>query len=145
MLKTQIFKSDGENTVFDLLVNNIDSTTVKVYLNHIETNNFTLLPPSFIVLEEAQELNSSVKITFEVKDTEEFIQTDLIKRVVELEKAVEDLLAINNKLLQSVESRVPVKTFNAWKALIESKIGMKIIQTNMTDVGTALVNTTNHK
>lgn len=145
MLKTQIFKSDGENTVFDLLVSNINTSTLKVYLNDIETNDYTLLPPSFIVLEEIQDVNLPIKITYEVKDTEEFLNTDMIKRLVELEKAVEDLLVINNKLIQAIDNRVAIKAFNAWKALIESKIGLKMIQTNMTDVGTALVNTTNHK
>lgn len=145
MLKTQIFKSDGENTVFDLLASNIDTNTLKVYINEIETNMYTLLPPSFIIMEDVQAVDSSIKITYTVKDTEEFLNADMVKRIVELEKAVEDLLAINNKLIQAVDNRVAIKTFNAWKALIESKIGMKIIQTNMTDVGTALVNMTNHK
>ena len=47
--------------------------------------------------------------------------------------------------MKAVNNRVPVKTFNAWKALIESKVGLKIIQTNMTDVGSELVNMTNHR
>ena len=80
-----------------------------------------------------------------VKDTEETINKDMIKRITELEKAIQELVILNTDLMKAVNNRVPVKTFNAWKALIESKVGLKIIQTNMTDVGSELVNMTNHR
>ena len=144
-METQIFKSDGSNTVFDLTRSNIDTSSIKVFIDDVETTSYTFLNPSFIVLEDIQPLDAKIKVVFSVKDTEETINKDMIKRITELEKAIQELVVLNTDLMKAVNNRVPVKTFNAWKALIESKIGMKIIQTNMTDVGTALVNTTNHK
>ena len=144
-METQIFKSDGSNTVFDLARSNIDTSSIKVFIDDVETTSYTFLNPSFIVLEDIQPLNAKIKVVFSVKDTEETINKDMIKRIAELEKAVQELVILNTDLMKAVNNRVPVKTFNAWKALIESKVGLKIIQTNMTDVGSELVNMTNHR
>lgn len=144
-METQIFKSDGSNTVFDLTRSNIDTSSIKVFIDDVETTSYTFLNPSFIVLEDIQPLNAKIKVVFSVKDTEETINKDMIKRITELEKAIQELVVLNTDLMKAVNNRVPVKTFNAWKALIESKVGLKIIQTNMTDVGSELVNMTNHR
>ena len=144
-METQIFKSDGSNTVFDLTRSNIDTSSIKVFIDDVETTSYTFLNPSFIVLEDIQPLDAKIKVVFSVKDTEETINKDLIKRITELEKAIQELVILNTDLMKAVNNRVPVKTFNAWKALIESKVGLKIIQTNMTDVGSELVNMTNHR
>lgn len=144
-METQIFKSDGSNTVFDLTRSNIDTSSIKVYIDDVDTTSYTFLNPSFIVLEDIQLLDAKIKVVFSVKDTEETINKDMIKRIAELEKAVQELVILNTDLMKAVNNRVPVKTFNAWKALIESKVGLKIIQTNMTDVGSELVNMTNHR
>lgn len=134
-METQIFKSDGSNTVFDLTRSNIDTSSIKVFIDDVETTSYTFLNPSFIVLEDIQPLDAKIKVVFSVKDTEETINKDMIKRITELEKAIQELVILNIDLMKAVNNRVPVKTFNAWKALIESKVGLKIIQTNMTDVG----------
>lgn len=144
-METQIFKSDGSNTVFDLTRSNIDTSSIKVFIDDVETTSYTFLNPSFIVLENIQPLDAKIKVVFSVKDTEETINKDMIKRITELEKAIQELVILNTDLMKAVNNRVPVKTFNAWKALIESKVGLKIIQTNMTDVGSELVNMTNHR
>mgnify|MGYP003585598757 FL=1 len=144
-METQIFKSDGSNTVFDLTRSNIDTSSIKVFIDDVETTSYTFLNPSFIVLEDIQPLDAKIKVVFSVKDTEETINKDMIKRITELEKAIQELVILNTDLMKAVNNRVPVKTFNAWKALIESKVGLKIIQTNMTDVGSELVNMTNHR
>ena len=144
-METQIFKSDGSNTVFDLTRSNIDTSSIKVFIDDVETTNYTFLNPSFVVLENVQPLDAKIKVVFSVKDTEETINKDMIKRITELEKAIQELVVLNTDLMKAVNNRVPVKTFNAWKALIESKVGLKIIQTNMTDVGSELVNMTNHR
>lgn len=144
-METQIFKSDGSNTVFDLARSNIDTSSIKVFIDDVETTSYTFLNPSFIVLEDIQPLDAKIKVVFSVKDTEETINKDMIKRITELEKAIQELVVLNTDLMKAVNNRVPVKTFNAWKALIESKVGLKIIQTNMTDVGSELVNMTNHR
>lgn len=144
-METQIFKSDGSNTVFDLTRSNIDTSSIKVFIDDVETTSYTFLNPSFIVLENVQLLDAKIKVVFSVKDTEETINKDMIKRITELEKAIQELVILNTDLMKAVNNRVPVKTFNAWKALIESKVGLKIIQTNMTDVGSELVNMTNHR
>jgi hypothetical protein len=144
-METQIFKSDGSNTVFDLTRSNIDTSSIKVFIDDVETTSYTFLNPSFIVLEDIQPLDAKIKVVFSVKDTEETINKDMIKRITELEKAIQELVVLNTDLMKAVNNRVPVKTFNAWKALIESKVGLKIIQTNMTDVGSELVNMTNHR
>ena len=144
-METQIFKSDGSNTVFDLTRSNIDTSSIKMFIDDVETTSYTFLNPSFIVLEDIQPLDAKIKVVFSVKDTEETINKDMIKRITELEKAIQELVILNTDLMKAVNNRVPVKTFNAWKALIESKIGLKIIQTNMTDVGSELVNMTNHR
>ena len=144
-METQIFKSDGSNTVFDLTRSNIDTSSIKVFIDDVETTSYTFLNPSFIVLEDIQPLDAKIKVVFSVKDTEETINKDMIKRITELEKAIQELVVLNIDLMKAVNNRVPVKTFNAWKALIESKVGLKIIQTNMTDVGSELVNMTNHR
>lgn len=144
-METQIFKSDGSNTVFDLTRSNIDTSSIKVFIDDVETTSYTFLNPSFIVLEDIQPLAAKIKVVFSVKDTEETINKDMIKRITELEKAIQELVILNTDLMKAVNNRVPVKTFNAWKALIESKVGLKIIQTNMTDVGSELVNMTNHR
>ena len=144
-METQIFKSDGSNTVFDLTRSNIDTSSIKVFIDDVETTSYTFLNPSFIVLEDIQPLDAKIKVVFSVKDTEETINKDIIKRITELEKAIQELVVLNTDLMKAVNNRVPVKTFNAWKALIESKVGLKIIQTNMTDVGSELVNMTNHR
>ncbi len=144
-METQIFKSDGSNTVFDLTRSNIDTSSIKVFIDDVETTSYTFLNPSFIVLEDIQLLDAKIKVVFSVKDTEETINKDMIKRITELEKAIQELVILNTDLMKAVNNRVPVKTFNAWKALIESKVGLKIIQTNMTDVGSELVNMTNHR
>ena len=144
-METQIFKSDGSNTVFDLTRSNIDTSSIKVFIDDVETTSYTFLNPSFIVLEDIQPLDAKIKVVFSVKDTEETINNDMIKRITELEKAIQELVVLNTDLMKAVNNRVPVKTFNAWKALIESKVGLKIIQTNMTDVGSELVNMTNHR
>ena len=144
-METQIFKSDGSNTVFDLTRSNIDTLSIKVFIDDVETTSYTFLNPSFIVLEDIQPLDAKIKVVFSVKDTEETINKDMIKRITELEKAIQELVVLNTDLMKAVNNRVPVKTFNAWKALIESKVGLKIIQTNMTDVGSELVNMTNHR
>lgn len=144
-METQIFKSDGSNTVFDLARSNIDTSSIKVFIDDVETTSYTFLNPSFIVLEDIQPLDAKIKVVFSVKDTEETINKDMIKRITELEKAIQELVILNTDLMKAVNNRVPVKTFNAWKALIESKVGLKIIQTNMTDVGSELVNMTNHR
>lgn len=144
-METQIFKSDGSNTVFDLTRSNIDTSSIKVFIDDVETTSYTFLNPSFIVLEDIQLLDAKIKVVFSVKDTEETINKDMIKRITELEKAIQELVVLNTDLMKAVNNRVPVKTFNAWKALIESKVGLKIIQTNMTDVGSELVNMTNHR
>lgn len=144
-METQIFKSDGSNTVFDLTRSNIDTSSIKVFIDDVETTSYTFLNPSFIVLEDIQPLDAKIKVVFSVKDTEETINKDIIKRITELEKAIQELVILNTDLMKAVNNRVPVKTFNAWKALIESKVGLKIIQTNMTDVGSELVNMTNHR
>lgn len=144
-METQIFKSDGSNTVFDLTRSNIDTSSIKVFIDDVETTSYTFLNPSFVVLENVQPLDAKIKVVFSVKDTEETINKDMIKRITELEKAIQELVVLNIDLMKAVNNRVPVKTFNAWKALIESKVGLKIIQTNMTDVGSELVNMTNHR
>ena len=144
-METQIFKSDGSNTVFDLTRSNIDTSSIKVFIDDVETTSYTFLNPSFIVLKDIQPLDAKIKVVFSVKDTEETINKDMIKRITELEKAIQELVVLNTDLMKAVNNRVPVKTFNAWKALIESKVGLKIIQTNMTDVGSELVNMTNHR
>lgn len=144
-METQIFKSDGSNTVFDLTRSNIDTSSIKVFIDDVETTSYTFLNPSFVVLENVQPLDAKIKVVFSVKDTEETINKDMIKRITELEKAIQELVVLNTDLMKAVNNRVPVKTFNAWKALIESKVGLKIIQTNMTDVGSELVNMTNHR
>ena len=144
-METQIFKSDGSNTVFDLTRSNIDTSSIKVFIDDVETTSYTFLNPSFIVLEDIQPHDAKIKVVFSVKDTEETINKDMIKRITELEKAIQELVILNTDLMKAVNNRVPVKTFNAWKALIESKVGLKIIQTNMTDVGSELVNMTNHR
>ena len=144
-METQIFKSDGSNTVFDLTRSNIDTSSIKVFIDDVETTSYTFLNPSFIVLEDIQLLDAKIKVVFSVKDTEETINKAMIKRITELEKAIQELVILNTDLMKAVNNRVPVKTFNAWKALIESKVGLKIIQTNMTDVGSELVNMTNHR
>lgn len=144
-METQIFKSDGSNTVFDLTRSNIDTSSIKVYIDDVDTTSYTFLNPSFVVLENVQPLDAKIKVVFSVKDTEETINKDMIKRITELEKAIQELVILNTDLMKAVNNRVPVKTFNAWKALIESKVGLKIIQTNMTDVGSELVNMTNHR
>lgn len=144
-METQIFKSDGSNTVFDLTRSNIDTSSIKVFIDDVETTSYTFLNPSFVVLENVQPLDAKIKVVFSVKDTEETINKDMIKRITELEKAIQELVILNTDLMKAVNNRVPVKTFNAWKALIESKVGLKIIQTNMTDVGSELVNMTNHR
>lgn len=144
-METQIFKSDGSNTVFDLTRSNIDTSSIKVYIDDVDTTSYTFLNPSFVVLENVQPLDAKIKVVFSVKDTEETINKDMIKRITELEKAIQELVVLNTDLMKAVNNRVPVKTFNAWKALIESKVGLKIIQTNMTDVGSELVNMTNHR
>ncbi len=144
-METQIFKSDGSNTVFDLTQSNIDASSIKVFIDDVETTSYTFLNPSFIVLEDIQPLDAKIKVVFSVKDIEETINKDMIKRITELEKAIQELVVLNTDLMKAVNNRVPVKTFNAWKALIESKVGLKIIQTNMTDVGSELVNMTNHR
>ena len=144
-METQIFKSDGSNTVFDLTRSNIDTSSIKVYIDDADTTSYTFLNPSFVVLENVQPLDAKIKVVFSVKDTEETINKDMIKRITELEKAIQELVVLNTDLMKAVNNRVPVKTFNAWKALIESKVGLKIIQTNMTDVGSELVNMTNHR
>ena len=144
-METQIFKSDGSNTVFDLTRSNIDTSSIKVFIDDVGTTSYTFLNPSFIVLEDIQPLDAKIKVVFSVKDTEETINKDMIKRITELEKAIQELVILNTDLMKAVNNRVPVKTFNAWKALIESKVGLKIIQTNMTDVGSELVNMTNHR
>ena len=144
-METQIFKSDGSNTVFDLTRSNIDTSSIKVFIDDVEITSYTFLNPSFIVLEDIQPLDAKIKVVFSVKDTEETINKDMIKRITELEKAIQELVILNTDLMKAVNNRVPVKTFNAWKALIESKVGLKIIQTNMTDVGSELVNMTNHR
>ena len=144
-METQIFKSDGSNTVFDLTRSNIDTSSIKVFIDDVETTSYTFLNPSFIVLEDIQPLDAKIKVVFSVKDTEKTINKDMIKRITELEKAIQELVVLNTDLMKAVNNRVPVKTFNAWKALIESKVGLKIIQTNMTDVGSELVNMTNHR
>ena len=144
-METQIFKSDGSNTVFDLTRSNIDTSSIKVFIDDVETTSYTFLNPSFIVLEDIQPLDAKIKVVFSIKDTEETINKDMIKRITELEKAIQELVVLNTDLMKAVNNRVPVKTFNAWKALIESKVGLKIIQTNMTDVGSELVNMTNHR
>ena len=144
-METQIFKSDGSNTVFDLTRSNIDTSSIKVFIDDVETTSYTFLNPSFIVLEDIQPLDAKIKVVFSVKDTEETINKDMIKRITELEKAIQELVILNTDLMKAVNNRIPVKTFNAWKALIESKVGLKIIQTNMTDVGSELVNMTNHR
>ena len=144
-METQIFKSDGCNPVFDLTRSNIDTSSIKVFIDDVETTSYTFLTPSFIVLEDIQPLDAKIKVVFSVKDTEETINKDMIKRITELEKAIQELVVLNTDLMKAVNNRVPVKTFNAWKALIESKVGLKIIQTNMTDVGSELVNMTNHR
>ena len=144
-METQIFKSDGSNTVFDLTRSNIDTSSKKVFIDDVETTSYTFLNPSFVVLENVQPLDAKIKVVFSVKDTEETINKDMIKRITELEKAIQELVVLNTDLMKAVNNRVPVKTFNAWKALIESKVGLKIIQTNMTDVGSELVNMTNHR
>ncbi len=144
-METQIFKSDGSNTVFDLARSNIDTSSIKVFIDDVETTSYTFLNPSFVVLENVQPLDAKIKVVFSVKDTEETINKDMIKRITELEKAIQELVILNTDLMKAVNNRVPVKTFNAWKALIESKVGLKIIQTNMTDVGSELVNMTNHR
>ena len=144
-METQIFKSDGSNTVFDLTRSNIDTSSIKVFIDDVETTSYTFLNPSFMVLEDIQPLDAKIKVVFSVKDTEETINKDMIKRITELEKAIQELVVLNTDLMKAVNNRVPVKTFNAWKALIESKVGLKIIQTNMTDVGSELVNMTNHR
>ena len=144
-METQIFKSDGSHTVFDLTRSNIDTSSIKVYIDDVDTTSYTFLNPSFIVLEDIQPLDAKIKVVFSVKDTEETINKDMIKRITELEKAIQELVILNTDLMKAVNNRVPVKTFNAWKALIESKVGLKIIQTNMTDVGSELVNMTNHR
>ena len=144
-METQIFKSDGSNTVFDLTRSNIDTSSIKVFIDDVETTSYTFLNPSFTVLEDIQPLDAKIKVVFSVKDTEETINKDMIKRITELEKAIQELVILNTDLMKAVNNRVPVKTFNAWKALIESKVGLKIIQTNMTDVGSELVNMTNHR
>ena len=144
-METQIFKSDGSNTVFDLTRSNIDTSSIKVFIDDVETTSYTFLNPSFIVLEDIQPHDAKIKVVFSVKDTEETINKDMIKRITELEKAMQELVILNTDLMKAVNNRVPVKTFNAWKALIESKVGLKIIQTNMTDVGSELVNMTNHR
>ena len=130
-METQIFKSDGSNTVFDLTRSNIDTSSIKVFIDDVETTSYTFLNPSFIVLEDIQLLDAKIKVVFSVKDTEETINKDMIKRITELEKAIQELVILNTDLMKAVNNRVPVKTFNAWKALIESKVGLKIIQTNM--------------
>ena len=144
-METQIFKSDGSNTVFDLTRSNIDTSSIKVFIDDVETTSYTFLNPSFVVLENVQPLDAKIKVVFSVKDIEETINKDMIKRITELEKAIQELVVLNTDLMKAVNNRVPVKTFNAWKALIESKVGLKIIQTNMTDVGSELVNMTNHR
>ena len=144
-METQIFKSDGSNTVFDLTRSNIDTSSIKVFIDDVETTSYTFLNPSFVVLENVQPRDAKIKVVFSVKDTEETINKDMIKRITELEKAIQELVVLNTDLMKAVNNRVPVKTFNAWKALIESKVGLKIIQTNMTDVGSELVNMTNHR
>ena len=144
-METQIFKSDGSNTVFDLTRSNIDTSSIKVFIDDVETTSYTFLNPSFIVLEDIQHIDGKIKVVFSVKDTEETINKDMIKSMTELEKAIQELVVLNTDLMKAVNNRVPVKTFNAWKALIESKVGLKIIQTNMTDVGSELVNMTNHR
>ena len=144
-METQIFKSDGSNTVFDLTRSNIDTSSIKVFIDDVDTTSYTFLNPSFVVLENVQPLDAKIKVVFSVKDTEETINKDMIKRITELEKAIQELVVLNTDLMKAVNNRVPVKTFNAWKALIESKVGLKIIQTNMTDVGSELVNMTNHR
>lgn len=144
-METQIFKSDGSHTVFDLTRSNIDTSSIKVYIDDVDTTSYTFLNPSFVVLENVQPLDAKIKVVFSVKDTEETINKDMIKRITELEKAIQELVILNTDLMKAVNNRVPVKTFNAWKALIESKVGLKIIQTNMTDVGSELVNMTNHR
>ena len=144
-METQIFKSDGSNTVFDLTRSNIDTSSIKVFIDDVETTSYTFLNPSFVVLENVQPRDAKIKVVFSVKDTEETINKDMIKRITELEKAIQELVVLNTDLMKAVNNRVPVKTFNAWKALIESKVGLKIIQTNMTNVGSKLVNMTNHR
>ena len=144
-METQIFKSDGSNTVFDLTRSNIDTSSIKVFIDDVETTSYTFLNPSFIVLEDIQPLDAKIKVVFSVSFTEKTTNKDMIKRITELEKAIQELVVLNTDLMKAVNNRVPVKTFNAWKALIESKVGLKIIQTNMTDVGSELVNMTNHR
>lgn len=145
MQETQIFKSDGENTVFDIIKSNVNDTTIKVYINNIETKKFKFLSPSFIVLDEIEDKDNSVKIVFELKEYKQDIDKDILRRLADLEESVKDLTDLTSKLMLALDNRVSIKTFNAWKALIESKVGLKVIQTNMTDVSKELINMTNHK
>ena len=60
-METQIFKSDGSNTVFDLTRSNIDTSSIKVFIDDVDTTSYTFLNPSFVVLENVQPLDAKIK------------------------------------------------------------------------------------
>lgn len=127
-----IFNGDGINTVF--------KTSERYDANSLEgfkidaNNNSTPITLISLGLDYIQvegtiiEVGEKLKVTYNAYGSTTINnQSELVGRIVQLEKAVEGLYELNKALKEGLNNRVNVTTFQAWLRLVEKKLGIDIV------------------
>lgn len=132
------FAGDGVNTIFRtskrystgslILTITEDATSTVTSTTFIELGEQYLQTPSPI------QIGYTLKITYTIfgslgSDSQE--EYDMLKRIKDLEGAVESLYVLNKANLEALNKRVNITAFQAWLKLVEKKTGIKLIDENL--------------
>lgn len=136
-IQTDIFNGDSNNTIFQTSMRYSEGS-IKGY--RVDSNNneslITLieLGEKYIQTNIVIASNEKLKLVYDIFGTipsdnkEEY---DLKQRIRTLEKAVEDLYTLNKANQEALNNRVNIQAFQSWLRLIEKKLGIKLIDSNL--------------
>lgn len=138
------FTSDG-NTILTLK-NKYSKNTVKgktiSLTNEESVLNVIELGENYIEISEVP-LDYKIIIEYVIigtLPTDNDTEYDLKQRIVELEKAVSNLMTIVEAQKLAINNRVSITSFRAWTSLIEKKTGITLVEGNLNSLNRELYN-----
>lgn len=131
---TDLFVSDGTNTIFKTSKKYSPGTIIVTIVGEVLPLEIVELSNEYVQINSVPTNGLQIKLDYEIlgtlptDNTEEY---DIKERLVQLEKAVESMYVIIKAQEAALNNRVNITTFQAWLKLVEKKVGIKLIDSNL--------------
>lgn len=133
-IQKELFILDANNTIYELKEKYSKNSVIAYEVEVDETLTpitVSELGENFV---EIQSTNFGKTIKIQYLLLNNYDTENLMLRLKTLENQIKDLESKNEYLVNSINNRVNITTFQAWVQLIEDKLGIKILEKDILDL-----------